>query len=100
MPDVPLGEAIKNLRRELTLAMEEGDGQSIRFRPGPVELDLEVAITLEGEGEGSVKFWVLNFGAKASKSTESTHRLKITLQPVDAKGRDTLISDKVQKRPG
>jgi Trypsin-co-occurring domain 2 len=99
MAEIALAQAIKDLRRELTSALEEGKGQSLRFKPGPVELDLEVAMTLEGGGKGEVKFWVVAIGADGKASRVGTHKIKLSLQPVDKEGREFLIRDEAIERP-
>lgn len=96
---IGLREAIRSLRAELSAAMVEGEGQDLRFRVGPVELEFEVQVSREAGAEGSVKFWVVSAGAKATRGTATTHRVKIALQPQTPDGKDVAVSEGVAQRP-
>lgn len=78
---VALGAMIRQLRAELEQAAAAGEGADLLFGLGPIELELEMGVTSEGGGETGVKFWVLTLGGKASKVSERTQRLKLTLSP-------------------
>ena len=52
---VGLAEAIRSLRAELSLAMQHGTGEDIRFRVGPVELEFLLEVTQEAGAEGGVR---------------------------------------------
>ena len=56
-------------------------------------------MTLEGGGKGEVKFWVVTIGADGKASRAGTHKIKLSLQPVDKDGREFLIRDEVVERP-
>lgn len=96
---VGLPEAIRSLRAELSQAMEEGAGEELRFRVGPVELEFEVQLTREAGVDGGVRFWVVSVGAKGSTATATTHRVKISLQPQTAEGGDVAVAEAVSERP-
>jgi hypothetical protein len=83
MPEVSVGlaEAIRELRRELTEAMAEGQDQQIRFELGPVEMEFLLEITKAAEGDAGVRFWVISLGGKGSVSSGSTHRVNLSLTP-------------------
>jgi hypothetical protein len=89
---VELGAAIGQVREQLTKAIEDGKDSPVAFRAGPVELEFEVEFTASSGAEGGVKVWVVSLGAKGAVSRGATHRLKVTLTPVDrATGNDKLI---------
>jgi hypothetical protein len=91
-PAVPLANAIADLRAELLKALQEGAGKDLQFRLRPIELELKLAITASGEGNAGIKFWVVELGAKGSYQNETTHTLKLTLEPVGPGGGDVKIS--------
>jgi hypothetical protein len=95
MPEewVGLADAVSELRRELTEAMEQGAGAPIRFELGPVEMEFLLEVRKEGGGEAGVRFWVVSLGAKGSASSGSTHRVRLSLVPKDESGRPPEISD-------
>jgi hypothetical protein len=99
-PIIPLAKAIEELRAELLSALKEGAGKELQFRLKPVQLELKVAITKEAEGNGSVKFWVAEFGGKASYENAMTHTLTLTLEPVGKNGGEVLISQTGEGRLG
>jgi hypothetical protein len=94
-----LGDAIGAIRAELERAEAEGRDSSLKFRTGPVELELTVEV--RAEGGGKAKVFVLPWSAEAhvEASRGRTQRLKLTLQPVDERGRDRIISDQASERP-
>jgi hypothetical protein len=78
-----LADTIAAVRRELSSAQTEGQGQPIQFRTGPVELEFDVAVTRTRGGEGGVQIWVLTLGGKLERGRATTQRIKVTLQPVN-----------------
>lgn len=88
---VPLAEAIRSLRAELTEALETGTGQAVQFRLGPVELELQVQVATEAGGEAGAKFWLVSVGGNASRTASETHTLKLTLHPTGTQGGDLLV---------
>lgn len=85
MPEASVGlaEAIRDLRRELTEAMSEGQDKQIRFELGPVEMEFLLEISKAAEGDVGVRFCVVSLGTKGSLSSGSTHRVTLTLTPRD-----------------
>jgi Trypsin-co-occurring domain 2 len=102
-PIIPPAKAIEELRAELLSALKEGAGKELQFRLKPVQLELKEAITKEAEGNGSngsVKFWVAEFGGKASYENAMTHTLTLTLEPIGKNGGEVLISQTGEGRLG
>ncbi len=95
-----LADAVRELRRELIEAMQDGVDEPLRFELGPIEI--EFALTLRRNGEGSVgaNFAVVSFGGKAGVSTDALHRLKLTLTPQEVEtGRPARIAGHVDRIP-
>lgn len=96
MAEVPLAEAIANLRAELQEAIAAGAGEELRFELGEVVLELDVALTASGEVKGKVSAWkVLTAEASAELARASTHRLTLTLTPrlAGAPGETVSVGD-------
>ena len=96
---VGLAEAIRSLRAELSLAMQHGAGEEIRFRVGPVELEFLLEVTQEAGIEGGVRFYVVSLGGKGSVARSSTHRITLSLLPLTAEGKDVSVVDEVAVKP-
>jgi hypothetical protein len=79
---IPLAEAIRALRRELLVAVREGADKELQFGLGPIELELQLEISREAGGEAGIKFWVVSVGAKGTRTSATTHTVKITLAPL------------------
>ncbi|QHA09961.1 hypothetical protein GQF42_33225 [Streptomyces broussonetiae] len=79
--------------------MREGQGEPLKFRVGPVELEFTVAVRKEAGAQ--IKVFVLPWTgeARGTLSTDRTHRVKLTLQPVDADDEDAKISGTVGELP-
>jgi hypothetical protein len=58
---VELAQVIGQLRRELSVAMREGEGEDLRFELGPVELELTVGVSKEAGPNAKVRFWVIEW---------------------------------------
>jgi hypothetical protein len=91
---VELADLIAQLRRELSSAMRSGEGERLRFEPGPVELELTVGVEKVAGPEVKVRFWVFDAGASAQLSSVVTQRIKLTLDPrlAEAPDRRPLIA--------
>jgi hypothetical protein len=80
--DVPLASAIEALRGELVAAVQEGKDQDVRFALGPIELEFQVEVSREAGVEAGVKFYVLALGGKGTRSSATTHTVRLSLSPV------------------
>lgn len=90
---IGLADAIAQVRSELERAIEEGQDSPVAFRAGPVELEFEVGFARTGGVSGGFQLSVLSFGAKMDRSSTGTHRVTLSLTPVDRQGGDKLIGD-------
>jgi hypothetical protein len=101
--EVPLAQAIKELRAQLLQAIDAGKDEPLRFELDSVVLELQVALTTSGSAEAKVGLWsVLTLGASGDHSRGTTHRLTLTLSPrlADARpGEKTLIGDDTDGPP-
>lgn len=89
--DIELAAAIGQVRAQLAQAIEEGADSPVAFRAGPIQLDFDVTFTKTGGGEAGVRVWVVTVSGKGEVASAKTHRLSVTLTPVDRSGRDKLI---------
>ncbi|MFJ5780043.1 trypco2 family protein [Streptomyces sp. NPDC093094] len=94
-----LSEVVRQLRGQLNQAMTEGENDPIQFELGPVELEFEVTVARQRGGEGGLKVSVLSLGAKRSRSSGSTNRMKLTLTPQNRAGGPTRISGTASTLP-
>lgn len=92
---VELAVVIAELRRELSAAMQAGEGAELRFELGPVELELEVMVGADAGAAGKLKFWVVEAGAEAKGSTQATQRVKLVLDPRRAGAPPLISGDRV-----
>ena len=98
MSDAPswaeLGETVSAIRAQLQQARDAAaaDGpEGLKFRTGPVELEFSVEVRKEGEAKAKIFVLPLSAEARGANSGGTVHRLKITLQPVDAYDQDAKI---------
>lgn len=103
MAEVPLAEAIANLRSELQSAMADGQEEQLKFELDSVVLELDVAIST-GAGTGvKAGFWsVVTAEASADHRRGATHRLTLTLTPHlsgTTDGQRVRVGDEMSVRP-
>lgn len=73
----------------------KGGGADLRFVPKAVEVELGISFTAEREAGGGIKvFSLVDLSGKAKGGEASTHRVKLTLEPVGPDGKPALIRDK------
>ena len=97
--NVPLAEAIRALRVELVEAARQGQDEDVRFALGPVELELQVEMSNEVGAEAGVKFWLVSVGGSGSRTSATTHTVRLSLTPVSSRGEDLIIRSDVDERP-
>ncbi|WP_330340523.1 trypco2 family protein [Streptomyces sp. NBC_00557] len=98
-PWAELEETISAVRSALQGALEEGRGESVRFTTGPVELEFSVEVRKEGGAKAKVFVLPWTVEANGSVGLAQTHRIKLTLQPVDGHGDDLRIAGDSDRRP-
>jgi hypothetical protein len=81
---VELAELISRLRSELSEALHAGEDSDVRFELGPVELEVTVAVAKEAKPGAKVRFWVVEAGAEGTASSNTTQRIKLSLEPRQA----------------
>ena len=96
---IPLAEAIRALRRELVEAVREGEDEELRFALGDIDLELQVEVSKEAGGEAGIAFWLVTIGGKASRTSGTTHTIRLSLSPVSATGEDLIVRSQVKGRP-
>ncbi|MFI9261333.1 trypco2 family protein [Streptomyces sioyaensis] len=90
---IELSEMVRELRRELTAAISEGDGERLRFELGPVEIEASVSVSKEAAGDAKLRFWIVDTGAAAKLTRADTQRITFTLHPrLTDSGASPLIS--------
>ena len=92
--NVTVADAIKQLRAQLEEAQREGIGKDLRFLAKSVEVELAIVFKSEIEGSAGVKAWFLDISGKAKAADETTHKVKLVLEPVGRDGKPTFVSDK------
>lgn len=85
MGGLELASVVRQLRAELNEAMDEGEGERLRFELGPVELSLTVTIGRDVTPGAKIRFWVVEAGADAKISREELQDIKLVLTPRDMK---------------
>ena len=99
MGPIRLSDAIENLREELKLAHEKGKSQDLQFCVESVEIELEVVAEDEVGASGKINWWVLSGAVDSKMKDASKHKLKLTLQVVDASGKPLRVSQRQDERP-
>jgi len=96
---IDLAETIQQLRSELTKAIDQGEGESLRFAVDSIDLDLQVTVSQEGTAGGGIKFWLVdaNAGAKVAKQSVQTIHLKLRPEREGHENEDVMVSCEVTR---
>jgi hypothetical protein len=97
---IGLRQAVAAVRAELIEAMNDGVDSALRFEIGPVELDFAIDVSTTATGEVGVRVWVLSLAGKGERAVRNSHRVTVTLNPVDpSDGMRARIADRVISQP-
>lgn len=89
---IPLADAVQQLRDELRDAIVEGKDKDIVFTPDGIELELGVTFGMEAKASGGFKLLAfLDLSAEAKASRESQHKIKISLSVADKEGKPIKV---------
>jgi hypothetical protein len=90
MKPIGIREAVAALRAELSESIAASAGEQIRFEVGEMQIEFQVEIERSAEGSGGIRFWVVELGAKSSRTSTVTHTVTIPLKPVTNSGQPLL----------
>jgi hypothetical protein len=83
MAGLELASVVRQLRAELNEALDEAEGERLRFELGPVELSLSVTVGREATPGAKIRFYFIEAGADAKISREAVQDIKLVLTPRD-----------------
>jgi hypothetical protein len=86
---IGLAAAVKALRSELVEAINDGQGEWMRFSLDPIELTMQAVVTKDVNGK--IGWKILEFGAKYD--AETTQSIKLTLTPQWRRSDGSLTTD-------
>jgi len=96
---VTIADAVRELRAQLLAATKEGGDQPIRFMPKTVEVELGITFSVEAEAGGGFKLLsLIDLSGKGKVGDETTHKVKLVLEPVGRDGKTTPISSSVLEK--
>jgi hypothetical protein len=89
---IPLSDAIQQLRDELRKAILEGKDQDIIFTPNGIDIELGVSFSAEAKAGGGFKLLAfLDLSAESKANRESQHKIKLSLSVVDKNGQPLKV---------
>ena len=83
MGGLELASVVRQLRTELNDALDDSEGERLRFELGPIEVSLTVTVGQEATPGARIRFWVVEAGVDAKISREAVHEIKLMLSPRD-----------------
>ena len=97
---VGVADAVRSLRKELAAAHAEVDRGGVYFEMGPVEIEFTVEVERAVDGDAGVRIGVVSIGASGSVSSDTTHRMKFVLSPMDGvTGQALEVAGRVDEIP-
>jgi hypothetical protein len=99
MPQIPLADAIQQLRDELREAILEGKDQDIIFTPNSIDIELGVTFSAEAKASGGFKLLALiDLSGEAKVSRESQHKIKLSLSMADKTGQPIKVRSEAARK--
>jgi hypothetical protein len=93
---IPIADAIRQLRDQLRSAILEGKDQDIVFTPEGIDIELGITFGSEVKADGRFKLLVfLDVSGEAKASRESLHKIKLSLSVTDRDGRPIKVRSNV-----
>lgn len=92
-PTTDLANAIRAVRAALLDARDDANGRGMPFEVGPVELQVTVAFTKDASVRGELKVLVADGQAGGGVTGQTTHQVKVTIQPLRPDGTKARIGD-------
>jgi hypothetical protein len=90
--EIPIADAIEQLRDQLREAVLEGKDKDVIFTPNGIDVELSINFKAEATGKGGVKLLaLLDLSGGATASHESIHKIKLSLSVADNKGQPLRI---------
>lgn len=80
-----LAECLTQLRDDLAVVAEKGEGSDIKFLIDEVVLDFQLVAGREKEAQAGVKWWIIGADAGVKASDARTQKVSMKLRVVDAK---------------
>jgi Trypsin-co-occurring domain 2 len=85
--EIPLADAIQQLRDQLREAILEGRDNDIVFTPNGIDLELAINFATEAKVGGGFKLLaLLDLSTEAKASRDSQHKIKLSLAVADKNG--------------
>ncbi|GAA1341370.1 trypco2 family protein [Saccharothrix algeriensis] len=94
---VELASAIGQLRQQLAEARDLAAGEEILFTVGKAEIELALEVRATAEGKAGFKFGIVSAEGKGSRSSATTHKLRLELlpsageKPIEVEGTTTRL---------
>lgn len=88
-----LADAIEVLRGQLSEAQRRAQGSELRFVLGEITAEFEVELVRAKNGGGALRFGVVEADARRERSTRSTQRVTLRLNPERRGGGDVAVGD-------
>jgi Trypsin-co-occurring domain 2 len=96
---IPISDAIQQLRDQLREAILEGNDQDIVFTPSGIDVELGITFSTEAKTGGGFKLIaLLDFSAEAKASRESQHKIKLSLLVADRDGKPLKVRANAVRR--
>src|SRR5262249_26240894 len=78
---VDLADAVRVVREQLEIAREAGETAQTRIAVESGGIEVAVQVNKDVHAKGGVRFGVVSFEAGGGSSSESLHRVKLSLSP-------------------
>jgi hypothetical protein len=82
---IPLADFVAALRTEIKAAHSLAD-PDLPIELGPVHVEFTLLTRREASGRAGIRFWVVDAGATASRTSESTQQVTLELIPLGPGG--------------
>jgi hypothetical protein len=91
--DLELKDVIRNLRKELVAAIEEGKEETIKFKLDSIDLELKVTVKQAEKTQAGFKAYIFSLVGSKETAIERVHTIRLRLTPKKRGGHNGTNED-------
>lgn len=98
--EIDLADAVAVVRADLLEAAARAQPDELAFKVGPIEMEFAVELRRDAKAKLGFKAWVASGEVEGSVGRSGSHRVAVTLTPLQPDGTDLLVGGSSSRPEG